>query len=292
VRFPASFANRYPKYAGLDELNVEMRNRLFASLSKTLEDKVFSNLVANYAAIKYSILNQVICAAHGHLCEEIGSRGLINENLQSYDSQNLVGRVLHYLAMKPDPKVRLSFIEHIVQAALATGNLSYFEGEWIEALNKPLKRAGLAIVFKDREFCLVDDDLLTEEVDKPLWDALSKPGLEVAHEFMKRALVERDTGGLDPALQAAKALESVLGQIADDRGIETRKNAGAAHLLDKICQAGLIEAWEREIFKSFFRDVRNPLSHGVTAGPIPVLTEAQTEWSIRFCMTTITRLLG
>jgi hypothetical protein len=293
VTFPDSFPNRYPNYRGFDEITDHDLERCFASWTRTLSDRIFPSLVSGYDAIKYAILNEVICKAHAHLCEDIGCPGLIKENsIRDHDRQNLVNAVFQSLEdSRVAPAIKLAFIEHIVQAALTKGNLGMIEAEWTEALNKPLRRAGLSIVFKERQFALVNDEIIEDEVDEPLWAALSKPGYETALEFLRRSLSERDTGGRDPALHAAKALESVLGRIVELKGIETKKNAGAAHLLDKICQAGLISDWERELFKAFFRDVRNPLSHGVPAGPIPNLTPAQTEWSIRFCMITIARLL-
>lgn len=291
--FPESFANRYPNCNILENHSRHAIQRCFRSWANILENKIFTRLVSGYDFMRYATINDVIIEAHAHTCEEIGASRLIDINsIRDFDTQNLVGHVLHWIVADDiPPNVRVSFLEHIVQAFLMTPNFGYLEQELTESINKPLDRAGLSIKFRNGQFVVIDDDLISSEIDRPLWSALAKPGLENTHEYLERAIMERDKGIGDPALSAAKALESVLGRIIEVHDIETKRNGGAAHLLDKICQFGLISDWEREMFKSFYRDVRNPLSHGA-AGQIPVLSNQQNEWAIRFCIIAIARLLS
>ncbi len=75
-------------------------------------------------------------------------------------------------------------------------------------------------------------------------------------------------------------------------GVPSEKFISSSVLAEKICAIGLIDDWEKEAIKLFFAKVRNPLSHGVAEGPIPTLSDAQTNWAIRYCMITILRLIS
>ncbi len=180
----------------------------------------------------------------------------------------------------------------IQSAFVSNPNFAHIENNIAAAINKPLKRVGLPIEFRSREFAVTDDKLLSAEIDMPFWLALEKPGFETARDFMKKAITQRDNGGPDPAVPASKALEAVLRQVAIRSGVPSEKFIASSVLAEKICAIGLIDDWEKEAIKLFFAKVRNPLSHGVAEGPIPTLSDAQTYWAIRYCMITILRLIS
>jgi hypothetical protein len=75
---------------------------------------------------------------------------------------------------------------------------------------------------------------------------------------MKEAIDLRDTNGRDPAFYAAKALESTVKIISDEKQLSNGRERGAANYIDNLKRSNLIEDWEAEALKAFFSKVRNP----------------------------------
>ena len=104
---------------------------------------------------------------------------------------------------------------------------------------------------------------------------------------MKEALDRRDNSGRDPSFYAAKALESAVKIISDEKGWTTGNERGAVNYLDNLLakkNGQFINHWEHEILKNFFSNVRNPIGHGPGTGKMPTLSAPQTDWAIEFCM--------
>jgi hypothetical protein len=102
---------------------------------------------------------------------------------------------------------------------------------------------------------------------------------------MKEAIDLRDANGRDPAFYAAKALESTVKIISDERQLSNGKERGAANYIDNLKRGSVIEDWEADTLKAFFSKIRNPLGHGPGAGTMPNLNKQQTDWAIETCMT-------
>jgi len=104
---------------------------------------------------------------------------------------------------------------------------------------------------------------------------------------MKEALDRRDNGGRDPALYAAKALESAIKVITSNGGWNTGKEKGAHNYKDSLLSersGRFLAVWEADSLKGYFSNVRNPLGHGPGNEVMPALTSSQTNWAIEFAM--------
>ena len=111
---------------------------------------------------------------------------------------------------------------------------------------------------------------------------------------MKEALDRRDTDQRDPAFYAARALESTIKIISDDKGWSHGGGTGAHNYLDNFCSVkngNFIESWEKQVLKYFFTNVRNPFAHAPGGADMPELTPAQTDWAIGTCMAWIKALI-
>lgn len=98
----------------------------------------------------------------------------------------------------------------------------------------------------------------------------------------------------DAAFHAAKALESTIKIISDDKGWSTGRERGAANYIDNLVsqQNGrFLAPWESDMLKAYFIHVRNPHGHGAGSQPPPVLTPHQTEWAIETTMAWIKNLV-
>jgi hypothetical protein len=135
------------------------------------------------------------------------------------------------------------------------------------------------------------DEKVTQQIESPFWGLVSDPKWKNVDHDMKEAIDLRDTDGRDPALYGAKALESAVKIISDDRKLSSGKERGAANYIDNLKRGDIIEEWEAENLKTFFSKVRNPLGHGPGPGTIPRLNKQQTDWAIETCMTWIKSLI-
>ena len=112
---------------------------------------------------------------------------------------------------------------------------------------------------------------------------------------MKEAFDRRDGRDRDPALYAAKALESTIKIISDDKGWTHGGEKGAHSYIDNLGSeknGRFVTPWERDALKAFFTFVRNPLGHGPGNEPMPELSAQQTDWAIETCMSWIKTLIG
>ena len=81
---------------------------------------------------------------------------------------------------------------------------------------------------------------------------------------MKEALDQRDAGVRNPAFHAARALESTIKIISDEKGWTYGGEKGAHNYIDNLGakKNAFIDPWEADTLKSFSTKVRNPLGHG------------------------------
>ncbi|TWB88989.1 hypothetical protein FBZ93_117173 [Bradyrhizobium macuxiense] len=97
----------------------------------------------------------------------------------------------------------------------------------------------------------------------------------------------------DAAFHAAKALESTIKIISDDKSWSTGRERAAANYIDNLvsCQNGrFLVPWEGNTLKAYFIHGRNPHGHGADA-TIPALTSHQTDWAIETAMAWIKNLI-
>ena len=156
-----------------------------------------------------------------------------------------------------------------------------------EELNVRLQRAGTRLTYHNGFLQISSDQLIATIVEQPFWALLDQAKWKNVDIDMKEALDRRDTGGRDPAFYAAKAVESVIKIVSDEKGWTHGKETGAHGYIDNLSarkNGGFIDAWEAVSLKAFFSSVRNSQGHGPGSAPMPTLTPQQTDWAIEFCM--------
>jgi len=111
------------------------------------------------------------------------------------------------------------------------------------------------------------DSLSQKQIHHPFWDIFSDPKWQYMDTCMKNAIHLRDTGGIDPAFYAAKALESVIKTISNEKGWTTGNEKGAGDFLNHFNSknnGSITNNNEKESLLTIFR-TRNVFAHGIAA---------------------------
>lgn len=165
-----------------------------------------------------------------------------------------------------------------------TGRSKY--EELASELNVRFKTARFPLNYHNGFIQIESDSLVAAQIEQPFWSLVSDKLWENVDIDMKEALDQRDSGGKDPALYAARALESTIKIASDELGVTHGGEKGAHSYIDNLgkknCQ--FLTAWEPDALKLFFTKVRNPLGHGPGKEPMPTLTQDQTDWAIEHAM--------
>lgn len=164
----------------------------------------------------------------------------------------------------------------------------------IVELNCRFRQAGLPFEYHNGLIQRIDDALTSNQIEKPFWGLVSDPKFANIDSDMKEAIDRRDSGKLDAAFHALRALESALKIISDDLGRTRNSERGAADFVDNLVSAKLgrfIDPWEADAIKSLFRDIRNPLGHGAGSAEPLTFSPSQTTWVIESAMSWMKSLL-
>lgn len=157
----------------------------------------------------------------------------------------------------------------------------------VDELNARFRQAGYSLNYHNGFIQMADDVLSQREVERPFWEIVSAELWKNVDIDMKEAIDRRDNSGRDPAFYAAKALESAIKIISQQKGFTTGGERGAADYINNLNSAKngrFIDVWEAESLKAFFSKVRNPFGHGPGMEEMPELTPQQTDWAIESCM--------
>jgi hypothetical protein len=176
-----------------------------------------------------------------------------------------------------------------VRAANATLNAKFQMA--MNELNARFRQADCKLHYHNGFIQISEDQTVAQEIETPFWKLVAEPKWHNVDHDMKEAIDLRDTGGRDPALYAARSLESTIKIISDEKQLTTGREKGAHNYIDNLMGAKLIEIWEMEALKHFFTKVRNPFGHGPGAAPMPSLTDHQTNWAIENSMIWIKSLI-
>lgn len=167
----------------------------------------------------------------------------------------------------------------------------------VDELNGRLRIAGYPLHFHNGLFQMRGDELIEDEVHEWFWELVAEPKWKSVDEQMKEAFDRRDNGDRTAPFHAVSALESVIKIISSSKNANTGSEKGAANYIDNLISersGRYIAAWEGEVLKAMFRDVRNPFGHGPGESDLPKLTEEQTDWAIDtsmvWCKSLIERL--
>lgn len=170
---------------------------------------------------------------------------------------------------------------------------SIFESQ-ITELNERFRRAKAPLTYHNGFIQFSMDQQIEEQIAKPFWDLVADPILKNVDIDMKEALDRRDSNDKDPAIFAAKALESAIKIVSDIKGWTRGKENGAAQYVDNLMSksnGSYLAVWEGEMLKDYFRKVRNSVGHGPGLEPMPELTLTQTDWAIETAMSWVRTLI-
>jgi hypothetical protein len=179
-----------------------------------------------------------------------------------------------------------------VKAMNATMN-SVFNNQVAE-LNERFRRAKAPLTYHNGFIQLAMDEQVEKFVARPFWDLVADPFWKNVDIDMKEALDRRDSNDKDPAIFAAKALESAIKIVSDRKGWTRGTENGASQYIDNLASkanGGYLAAWEGEMLKDYFRKVRNSLGHGPGSEPMPELTLPQTDWAIETAMSWVRTII-
>lgn len=164
----------------------------------------------------------------------------------------------------------------------------------VAELNERFRRASAPLSYHNGFIQVSVDQVIEQHIAKPFWDLASDPIWRNVDIDMKEALDRRDSNDKDPALFAAKALESTIKIISDNKGWTRGSETGASAYIDNLVSknnGSLLTPWEGEMLKDYFRKVRNSLGHGPGSEPMPTLSAPQTDWAIEAAMSWIRSLI-
>ncbi|WP_438703460.1 AbiJ-NTD4 domain-containing protein [Tabrizicola sp.] len=163
----------------------------------------------------------------------------------------------------------------------------------VDELNARFRQAGYPLNYHNGFIQILTDDLVQKEVETPFWRLVADAVWNNVDLDMKEALDLRDTDGRDPAFYAARALESTIKIISDQKGWTHGGEKGAHNYIENLASKknGFITSWESTSLKEFFTHVRNPFGHGAGSSQMPSLSAPQTEWAIEFSMSWIKNLI-
>ena len=146
-----------------------------------------------------------------------------------------------------------------------------------EQINQRLKLHKLPLAYHNGFFQKSADPVIEQQVAQPFWALVSNPKYKNVETDMLEAVHRYDTGGRDPALYAAKALESMIKIVCGDIALTTGKETGAAAFLSHLAgskSGPVLIKDEHEELLSMFR-IRNDHGHGPGTAPMPNLSSQQ-----------------
>lgn len=175
----------------------------------------------------------------------------------------------------------------------ANRRLNEYYNDVVHELNTRMQQAGYALTYHGGFIQRSSDSLVEKQIAEPFWALIADPKWANVDTDLKEAIDRRDTKARDPAFYAARALESAIKIISDDKGWSTGNERGAHNYIDNLGSnraKQFIASWEVDALKLFFTNIRNPFGHGPGPAPMPSLDEHQTDWAIESCMSWIKSL--
>lgn len=260
-----------------------------------LKRDLFQPLVSGYDFCRFDAINEIVDGAHEAASIGLGRPALIRfaRKIMPEDECH-ADDALAYLSETRAPAIeRLTLLEEMLAAGLQ--RYEPLAQRTAASVSGLLEANGIPLVLRNGRFAPTDGLVVAETVHDPFWDLLADERWDNVRTDMRQALDLRDAGGPNPALYAARALESAVKIVSTERGWLTGRERGAAHVIDTLVSrknGGLLALWEGEMLKRFFADVRNPDAHGAGVAPQPKLDAAQTAWAIEFCMISVKSILS
>ncbi len=104
----------------------------------------------------------------------------------------------------------------------------------IDELNERFRRAKAPLTYHNGFIQFATDLQIEKHIGKPFWDLVADPLWKNVDIDMKEALDRRDSNDKDPAIFAAKALESAIKIVSDTKGWTRGMENGAAQYVDNL----------------------------------------------------------
>ena len=146
-------------------------------------------------------------------------------------------------------------------------------------INQRLKLHNMPLAYHNGFFQLSADPVIEAHVASPFWALLSNSKYKNVETDILQAIDLYDTGGRDPAFYAAKALESMIKIICNEKNLITGKEKGAADFISHLNSKNngqIIINHERDELLAMFRIRNTHGGHGLGNAEMPVLTDAQS----------------
>lgn len=179
-----------------------------------------------------------------------------------------------------------------VRASNQAVNMTFLEN--VRELNERLRQAGMPLNYHNGYLQITQDEQMQERIEQPFWLLVKDIRWKNVSIDMAEALDRRDTGGRDPSLYAAKALESTIKIVCELKKWTTGTEKGVSDFLNHLeskANGAFIDGWERQSMQRFYSDVRNDLGHGPGIKDMPNLTPHQIDQTIEFCMSWVKSLI-
>ena len=172
-----------------------------------------------------------------------------------------------------------------VRAANEKINSEYLQH--VEELNHRFRQSKSPISLHNGFVQINGDALVHESIEKPFWTLVRDPKWKNVEIDMMEAVDRRESNERDPAFYGAKALESAIKIVSDERGFSRGSEKNVNHYIDNLVadrNGRFVELWEADALRHIFANVRNALGHGPGGQPMPNLTQQQTDWTIEAAM--------
>jgi hypothetical protein len=147
-----------------------------------------------------------------------------------------------------------------------------------DELNQRLKQHKIPFSYHNGHFQKSHDELIEDKIEKPFWELISDSKYKNVEIDMLEAIDKYDSGDRASAFYAAKALESMIKIICDDKGFTNGKENGAVAYLNHLNSqknGSIIMNEEKDELLAMFR-IRNSQGHGAGNQPMPELSNSQT----------------
>jgi hypothetical protein len=199
-------------------------------------------------------------------------------------------------------KMRLSLVELLFRSAEERARVlsptapdaTRVVGLAMDELNSRFRHARMDLHYHNGILQFARDELTETRNAQPCWALLRDTKWTNVDRELKEAIEHADSQRPDAAFYSAKALESAIKIISDDKGWSSGREHGAANYIDNLVsqQNGrFLAPWEGDMLKAYFVHVRNPHGHGAGSRPPPALSSHQTEWAIETAMAWIKNLI-
>ena len=257
-------------YSGWNEINFVVERWLTLTFSQGLDPDVFVKRRLSFIELAFREREAQLAEANAKLPQAL-------QYAAALDAQRRAKGINVASTKKENEFLNSMFLAHVHE------------------LNSRFEQAGMPLHYHNGYIQIKADTQLQAQVEQPFWDLVKDHKWKNVSIDMAEAIDRRDTKGRDPSFYAAKALESTIKIICDEKVWTKGSENGASDYLNHLeskANGGFIHPWERQMIQKIFSDVRNDLGHGPGSAQMPIFTDQQIDYTIDFCMASIKSLIN